>query len=124
MVMVVALSVALLGKFYCLQRCTSKRGEQSAHHSQLATPAVSQTETHSLGFLSVVESGPSSGEDQFPQGKQWPNGNAADRRLFGWRFEARSGEHGGGATDDSRSTRIRTANPKFGNRLRYHSTGV
>ena len=60
-----------------------------------------QTETHSLGFLSVADSTSTSGEDSLSQNKQWPNGNAADHRLFRRRFEPRSGEHGGGAADDS-----------------------
>ena len=60
-----------------------RREADSQPISQLARPAASQTETHSLGFLSVADLGPSSGEDHFPQGKQWPNGNAAGRRLFG-----------------------------------------
>ena len=65
--------------------------------SQLAKPAVSQTEAHSLGFLLVADLAPSSEEESCPQGEQgeqWPNGNAADRRRFGRRFEPRSGEHG------------------------------
>ena len=47
--------------------------------------------------------------------KQWPNGNAADRRLFGRRFEPQSGEHGTAAatTAKSRPTRIRTADRKL-----------
>ena len=74
---------------------SAPRREADRHPiSQLARPAVSQTETHSLGVLSVADSAPSSGENQCPQGKLWPNGNAADRRLFGRRFESRSGEHG------------------------------
>ena len=59
-----------------------------------------QTETHSLGFLSVADSPSTSMEDRPSQNKQWPNGNAADRRLFCRRFEPWLGEHGGGAADD------------------------
>ena len=58
------------------------------------------------------------------QGKQWPNGNADDRRLFGERFEPRSGEDGSGAAADSPLTTIRTADLKVCSWLRYHSTGV
>ena len=101
-----------------------RREADSQPISQLARLAVSQTETHGLGFLSVADSAPSSGEERCPQGKQWPDGNAANRRLFGRRFETRSGEHDGAAADDSRPTRTRTANLKFYSRLRYHSTGV
>ena len=35
--------------------------------SQLDRPAVSQTETHTLGFLSVADMGPSSGENSWLQ---------------------------------------------------------
>ena len=59
--------------------------------SQLAGPAVNQTKTHNLGFLSVADLAPSSGEDYSVRGKQWLIGNAADRRLFGRRFEPWSG---------------------------------
>ena len=59
--------------------------------SQLDRPAVSQTETHTLGFLSVVDTGPSSGETYWSQDGQWPNGYAGGRR-----FEPRCGEYGGG----------------------------
>ena len=55
------------------------------------------------------------------QNKKWPNGKAADRRLFGWRFQPRSGKHGGSAADD-RPTRNRTADLKLCSRLCYHST--
>ena len=48
-------------KFYCLRQCTSKRGWQSAHQS-LSQQAGSQTDTHSLGFLSVADAAPSSRE--------------------------------------------------------------
>ena len=64
-----------------------RREADSQPISQLDRPAVSQTETHSLGFLSVADPAPASGENHCPQGKQWPNGNAAERRLFGRRFE-------------------------------------
>ena len=60
-----------------------------------------QTETHSLGFLSVADSPSTSGEHNLSQNKQWPNGNAADRRLFRRQFEPSSCEHGGGAADDN-----------------------
>ena len=64
--------------------------------SQLDRPAVSQTETHTLGFLSVADTGPSSGEDNWSQNWQRPNGNAGGRRHFGRRFEPRCGQHGSG----------------------------
>ena len=81
-----------------------RREADSQPISHLARSAVSQTETHSLGFLPVADSAASSGEDPNSQSKQWPNGNAADRRLFGRRFEPRSGKDGGGADDDNRPT--------------------
>ena len=40
-----------------------RREADSQPISQLARPAVSQTETHSLGFLSVADAAPSSGEN-------------------------------------------------------------
>ena len=101
-----------------------RREADSQPISQLARPAVSQTKTHSLGFLSMADPAPSSGEDLCSQGKQWPNGNAADCRLFGPGFEPRLGEDGVAAADDSRPTRIRTADLQLCSRLHYHSTGV
>ena len=77
-----------------------------------------------LGFLLVADSAPSSGEDRCSQGKLWPNGNAAGRRLYGRWFEPRLDKHGGGAADNSQPTRIQTADLKPCNRLRYDSTGV
>ena len=44
--------------------------------SQLDRPAVSQTETHTLGFFSVADTAPSSGEKNMSQNWRWPNGNA------------------------------------------------
>ena len=38
--------------------------------------SVSYTETHSLGFLSVADTGSSSGENKRWQNWQWPNGKA------------------------------------------------
>ena len=40
-----------------------------------------------------------------PPTNQWPNGNAADRILFGRRFEARSGEYAAAAAANSQPTR-------------------
>ena len=40
-----------------------RREADSQPISQLARPAVSQTETRSLGFLSVADAAPSSGEN-------------------------------------------------------------
>ena len=65
--------------------------------SQLDRPAVSQTETHTLGFLSVADTGPSSGENSWPQSWQWPNGDAGGRRLFGRRFEPWCVQYGSGS---------------------------
>ena len=62
------------------------------------------------------------GEGTFTGSKQWPNGSAAGRGLFGRRFEPRSGAHGGGAANGSRLARIRTADRKNCSWLRYHST--
>ena len=64
-----------------------RREADSQPISQSARPAVSRTETHSLGFVSVADWAPSSGVDSRPQGKLWSNGNAANHRLFGRRFE-------------------------------------
>ena len=91
---------------------------------QLARLAVNQTGTNSLGFLSAADPALSSGEAHCSEGKQWPNGNAANHRLFGRRFEPRSGEDGGGAADESPPTKIRTADLKFYRQLCYCSTGV
>ena len=59
-----------------------RREVDSQPISQLDRPAVSQTETHTLGFLSVADTGPSSGEDTGAQDRQWPNGNAASRSFW------------------------------------------
>ena len=92
----ILLPLAVHLEFYCLWQCTSnsiafgsapRREADSQPISQLARSAVSQTETHSSGVLSVADSPPSSGEERRPQGKQCPNGTAADRRLSGRRFE-------------------------------------
>ena len=60
-------------------------------------PAVSQTETHTLGFLSVADMGPSSGENNWSQNWKWPNGKAGGRRIFGRQFEPWCGQYGSGA---------------------------
>ena len=67
-----------------------RREADSQPISQLARPAVSQTETHNLSFLSVGDSAPSSGEGHCSQGKQWLNGDAPHCQLFGRRFEPRA----------------------------------
>ena len=64
--------------------------------SQLDRPAVSQTKTHTLGFLSVADTAPSSGEYEWCQNRQWPNGNVGGRRHFDRRFEPWYGQHGSG----------------------------
>ena len=90
-----------------------RRDVDSQPISPLARPAVSQTETHSLGFLSVANTAPSSG-DRLPWTKQWPNGNTADRSFSGRRFEPRSGEYAAGAAAaNSQPTRVRTADKKL-----------
>ena len=87
-----------------------RREADSQPISPLARPVVSQTvsqtETHSLGFLSVADTAPSSGGDLLPQGKQWPNGNAADGTLFGRRFEPWWGEGDAADAAGSWPTRI------------------
>ena len=61
-----------------------RREADSQPINQLARPAVSQTETHSLGFLSVAHTAPNKGEEECPQGRRWPNCNAANcRHLVG-----------------------------------------
>ena len=55
-----------------------RREADSQPISQLDRPAVSQTETHTLGFLSVADTGPSSGENNWSQNWQWPNCNAGE----------------------------------------------
>ena len=89
-----------------------RREADSQPISPLARPAVSQTKTHSLGFLSVADAAPSSGEMVHLRASR-QNGNAADRRPFGRRFEPQSGKYGAAAAADSRPTRIRTANRKL-----------
>ena len=74
-----------------------RREADSQPISQLDRPAVSQTETYTLGFLSVADTGPSSGETNWSQDWQWPTGNAGGRRLFGRRFEPRCDQYGDGA---------------------------
>ena len=74
-----------------------RREADSQPISQLDRPAVSQTETHSLGFLSVADRGPSSGENNWSQSWQWANGNAGGRGRFGRRFEPCCGQYGSGA---------------------------
>ena len=63
---------------------------------QLDRPAVSPTETHTLGFLSVADTAANSAENGRPQEWQWANGNAGGRRLFGRRFEPRCDQHDSG----------------------------
>ena len=75
-----------------------------------------------FGFSSVVDLAPSSGEGMFARSKQWPNGNAADRRLFDRRLEPQTGAHGGAAAAGSRLARIRTADRKNCTWLRYYWT--
>ena len=90
--------------------------------SQLDKPAVSQTETHALGSLSVADTAASSGENNGSESWQWQNGNAAGRRLLGRRFEPWCGEHNSGGCRRRPPARIRTANEKISGRVCYHST--
>ena len=99
-----------------------RREADSQPISQLARPAVSEIEAHSLGFLSVANSAPSNGEDSHHQNKQWPNSNAAD--LLGRWFEPHLANHGSGAFNHRRPAGIRSADPKFCSRLCYHLTAV
>ena len=110
-------------QFYCLRQCTLKRGRQSANQS--VSQASSQSDrTTQFGFFVSGRCGPKQWGELLAQRKQWPNGNAPDRTLFGRRFEPRSGKHGGGAADNRRRTGIWTADLKLCSQLRYHSTGV
>ena len=59
-----------------------------------------------FGFFVSGRLGFDQWEDRLPQNKLWPNGNAANRRLFRRRFESWSGEHGLAAADDNRPARI------------------
>ena len=90
-----------------------RRDVDSQPISQLHRPAVSQTETHTVGFLSVSDTAPSSGADYWSQDWQWPNGNAAGRGLLGRQFKPRCGQYGSGAAAGSRPTRIRSADITF-----------
>ena len=94
--------------------------------SHFVGPAVSQTVVRAsrqadrntqFGFFSLADSAPSSGEDSCYQNKQRSDGNAADRRLLGRRFEPRSADHGDGVNDNSRPARIRTADRQVCSRL-------
>ena len=90
--------------------------------SQLDRPAVSQTETHSLDFLSVADTGPSSGENGWSQNWQWLNGEAGDHRLFGpVRTPVRTTGHR--RRRRRPPTRIRNANQQVCSWGRYYSTG-
>ena len=97
-----------------------RREADSQPISQLDRPAVNQIETHTLGFLLVADTGPSSGERYWSQDRQWPNGNAGGRRLCSRWFEPQCGKYGGRRPP----TRIRTADLKVLGRVRYHSTVV
>ena len=74
-------------KFCCLRQCTSKRGWQLANQS--LSQASSQPDTQ-LGFFVSGRRGPKQWGGLPPQTQQWPNGNAADKSLFGRQFEPRS----------------------------------
>ena len=99
--------------FYCLRQCTSTRGCQSANQSLSQASSQSDRNTQ-FGFLVSGRRGPKQWGDLSPQTMQWPNGNAADRSLFGRRFEPRSAEYGAAAAAaNSWPTRIRTADRKL-----------
>ena len=112
--------------------CAPRREADSQPISPLARPAVSQTETHSLGFLSVADAAPSSGETirlrassgrivmqptaDFLVGSSKPGGaNVAPPTLVGrmWRRRRR------------RRLAVQDSNrrPKTVRQLCYHSTG-
>ena len=60
---------------------------------------------HTVWVFCQWQTRPQAWGELLAHGKQWPNGNVADRRRFGRRFEPLLGEHGSGAADDSRPTR-------------------
>ena len=70
----------------------------------------------------MADLAPSNGEELLTKSKQWPKGSAAGRRLFGRRFEPRSGAHAGGAAHGKWLARFQTTDQKNCNWLRYHST--
>ena len=98
-------------KFYCLRQCTSKRGGHSANESLSQASSQSSRNTQ-FGFFVRGSRGPTQWGDLSPHDKQWPNGNATDRSLYGPQFEPRSGKSGAAAAADRRPTRIRTAGQK------------
>ena len=62
-------------------------------------------------FFVTGRCGPKQWGDPSAQIKQWPNGSAAARSLFGRRFEPRQGEfYAAAAATKSQPTEIRTAN--------------
>ena len=83
-----------------------------------------QTETHSLGFLSVADSASTSGRTGYPRTSCGRIIMQPTAHFFVAGSNPRSGEHGGGAADDNRPARIRTADEKICSRLCYHSTVV
>ena len=96
------------GRNYIEFGSAPRREADSQPISPLSRPAVSHTEPHSLSFLSVADAGgPKQWGDFTLQGKQWPNGNAANPRPFGRRFKPRI--HGAAAAAESPLARIRTA---------------
>ena len=101
-----------------------RREADSPPISPLAGPAVSQTETHGLGFLSLADAAPSNGENFRLRAscgrmvmhltKVFPVAGSNPSRAI----------YGTAAADDSGPTRIRTAYLKFCSQVRYHWTGV
>ena len=106
-----------------------RREVESQPISQLDRPAVSQTETHTLGFLSVADTGPSSRENNRCQDWQWPNGNARGSDLMHGAQTFWSAVRIPVRTILQRRrhrhvpTRGRTADLKFCGRVHYHLTG-
>ena len=90
----------MLGKVFLLNSfafgSAPRREADSQPISQLNRPAVSQTETHSLGCLSVADTAAHSAETSCSQDWQRPNGNAGGHRLFGRWFEPRRDQHSSG----------------------------
>ena len=79
--------------------------------------ASSQSDRNTqFGFFVSGRCGPKQWGDRSPEIKQWASGKAPDRRLFhrlfGRRFEPRSGEYGAAAAK-RRPTRIRIADRKL-----------
>ena len=82
-----------------------RREVDSQPFSPCARPAVS----HTVSGRCV----PKQWSDASLQTAQWPNGNAADRSLFGRRFEPWLAAFGAAAAAKSQQTRVRTTDRKL-----------